>query len=184
MDASQAAQLTTLLKAVATGDRLAFEQLYRLSSPHLFAVALRMLRHRAWAEEVLHDSFIALWHHAASYNDALSSPMTWMTHIVRNRCIDWLRNGAVRQSLAEETFRDDEAELLPTPHAFAADDKQAAKLHHCLKHLSSEQRQSITLAYFQGLSHSDIASWLQQPVGSVKSWIRRGLDHLRECVGL
>ena len=64
------------------------------------------------------------------------------------------------------------------------DESQAERLRHCLGHLSNDQRQSISLAYYQGMSHGDIADWLQQPVGSVKSWIRRAMDHLRECVGL
>ncbi len=183
MDASQAEQQIALIQAVAKSDRLAFEQLYRLTSPHLFAVALRMLRQRAWAEEILHECYITIWHNAASFNSALSSPLTWMTHIVRNRCIDWLRSGYARQFHADEAWLDD---LSSTPGDVSLDeqhDRQVARLHHCLQHLSSEQRQSIALAYYQGLSHSDIAGWLQQPVGSVKSWIRRGLDHLRECVG-
>ncbi|NIG12889.1 sigma-70 family RNA polymerase sigma factor [Pantoea sp. Cy-640] len=183
MDASQAEQQIALIQAVAKRDRLAFEQLYRLTSPHLFAVALRMLRQRAWAEEILHECYITVWHNAASFNSALSSPLTWMTHIVRNRCIDWLRSGYARQFNTDETWIDD---LSSTPGDVSLDeqcDPQVARLHHCLQHLSSEQRQSIALAYYQGLSHSDIAGWLQQPVGSVKSWIRRGLDHLRECVG-
>lgn len=90
MDNALAEQQLKLMQAIANGDRRAFEQLYRLTSPHLFAVALRMLRHRAWAEEILHDCFVTVWSKAETYNAALSSPMTWLTHIVRNRCIDWL----------------------------------------------------------------------------------------------
>jgi RNA polymerase sigma factor (sigma-70 family) len=179
MDSSQPELLNTLIKAVVNGDRLAFERLYRLTSPHLFAVALRTLGNRAWAEDVLQECFITVWNNAASFNSALSSPLTWMTHIVRNRAIDRLRSGALRQGRAEEPVSDDLAS--PTPGAESED--RADRLDRCLKHLSSEQRQSISLAYYQGMSHSDIADWLQQPVGSVKSWIRRGLAHLRECVG-
>ena len=110
--------------------------------------------------------------------------MTWLTHIVRNRCIDWLRSGQTRAAAREESYSEDillsESDEQNNWH----DDAQAERLRHCLEHLSSEQRQSITLAYYQGMSHSDIADWLHQPVGSVKSWIRRAMDHLRECVGL
>nr|WP_310617594.1 sigma-70 family RNA polymerase sigma factor [Pantoea cypripedii] len=184
MDSIQAEQQRTLLRAVADGDRSAFEQLYRLTSPHLFAIALRMLRHRPWAEEVLHDCFITVWNSAASFNGTLSSPLTWMTHIVRNRCIDWLRSGYVRQFRADEEYVEDQITPAVAEHQDNQDAERVARLHHCLKHLSSEQRQSISLAYYQGMSHTDIADWLQQPVGSVKSWIRRGMEHLRECVGL
>jgi len=179
MDSSQPELLNTLIKAVVNGDRLAFERLYRLTSPHLFAVALRTLGNRAWAEDVLQECFITVWHNAASFNSALSSPLTWMTHIVRNRAIDRLRSGARRQGRVEEPVSEDLAS--PTPGTESED--RADRLDRCLKQLSSEQRQSISLAYYQGMSHSDIADWLQQPVGSVKSWIRRGLAHLRECVG-
>ena len=184
MDASQAEQQIALIRAVASGDRPAFEQLYRLTSPHLFAVALRMLRQRAWAEEILHECYITIWHNAASFNSALSSPLTWMTHIVRNRCIDWLRSGYARQFNTDETWLDEHSSALDDTRIDEHSDPQVARLHQCMKHLSSEQRQSISLAYYQGLSHVDIAGWLQQPVGSVKSWIRRGMEHLRECVGL
>ncbi len=184
MDASQAEQQIALIQAVAKRDRLAFEQLYRLTSPHLFAVALRMLRQRAWAEEILHECYITIWHNAASFNSALSSPLTWMTHIVRNRCIDWLRSGYARQFNTDETWLDEHSSALDDTRIDEQCDPQVARLHQCMKHLSSEQRQSIALAYYQGLSHADIAGWLQQPVGSVKSWIRRGMEHLRECVGL
>lgn len=184
MDNMLAERQVKLMQAVANGDRRAFEQLYRLTSPHLFAVALRMLREQAWAEEVLHDCFITVWNKADTYNSALSSPITWLTHIVRNRCIDWLRSGPARQARHEEEY----TEMLNIAESDERngwhDDAQADRLRHCLEHLSHEQRQSITLAYYQGMSHGDIAEWLQQPIGSVKSWIRRAMDHLRECVGL
>lgn len=184
MDATQVEQQKILLKAVANGDRLAFEQLYRLTSPHLFAIALRMLRQRSWAEEVMHDCFITVWNSATSFNSTLSSPMTWMTHIVRNRCIDWLRSGYVRQLNSEEEYVEDRFISADAEPSNEHDDERVERLHHCLKHLSNEQRQSISLAYYRGMSHTDIADWLHQPVGSVKSWIRRGMEHLRECVGL
>ncbi len=184
MDLNQAEQLSQLLKAVANGDRIAFEKVYRLASPHLFAVALRTLGNRAWAEDILHDCFITIWNNAATFNSALSSPLTWMTHIVRNRCIDGLRSGYIRQVTLDEPISDETVKSPLSSQDEISDAGQAQRLQQCLKNLSSEQRQSISLAYYQGMSHSDIANWFQQPVGSVKSWIRRGLEHLRECVGL
>ncbi|MCG7367566.1 sigma-70 family RNA polymerase sigma factor [Pantoea sp. ACRSH] len=184
MDTTQAEQLNQLMKAVVNGDRLAFERLYRLTSPYLFAVALRTLRNRAWAEDVLHDCFITVWNNASTFNHALSSPLTWMTHILRNRCIDWLRSGAVRRTAPDEALSD---EWVSSPAGLqdgTHHSDRAERLHRCLQNLSSEQRQTLSLAYYQGMSHSEIADWVQQPVGSVKSWIRRGLAHLRECVGL
>src|SRR5476649_278750 len=98
--------LRDLMHAMAGGDRQAFEKLYRLTSPRLFAVALRMLRRHAWAEEVLHDSFITAWNRASSYNGALSSPMTWLTHIVRNRAIDWMRGSDNQLAELDENVAD------------------------------------------------------------------------------
>ncbi|MCC3701051.1 RNA polymerase sigma factor [Rouxiella badensis] len=174
-----------LMQSVAAGDRQAFEQLYRLTSPRLFAVALRMLRRHAWAEEVLHDSYITAWNRAASYNPALSSPMTWLTHIVRNRAIDWMR-GSDNQWLeleegVEDTLGNDEYDQ---PLIRLQQDTDAKKLAECLGHLPAEQRQSLVLAYYQGLSHGEVSDHLQQPLGTIKSWIRRALDHLKSCVGL
>ncbi|WP_058973566.1 RNA polymerase sigma factor [Type-D symbiont of Plautia stali] len=184
MDKDLAEQQVKLMRAIAQGDRRAFEQLYRLTSPHLFAIALRTLRQRAWAEEVLHDCFLTVWNRAGTYDATLSAPVTWMTQIVRNRCIDWLRSGQAREARESQEYDDQHFAEEGSESEAQIEDAQAARLRHCLQHLSSEQRQSVTLAYYQGMSHSDIAAWLQQPVGSVKSWIRRAMEHLRECVGL
>lgn len=184
MDNKQVQHQVMLVRAVAEGDRRAFEQLYRQTSPHLFPVALRMLRRSAWAEEVLHDSFLAVWNRAASYDPTASSPMTWMTHIVRNRCIDWLRSGTARASELEEEL----TEFTPMSGNESAEthhgDDEVDQLTRCLAHLPPEQRQSVVLAYYQGMSHSEIATWMHQPLGTIKSWVRRALGHLKDCVGL
>ncbi|MBP2169794.1 RNA polymerase sigma-70 factor (ECF subfamily) [Erwinia toletana] len=173
-----------LLAAVASGDRQALASLYHQTSPHLYAIALRMMRRRSWAEEVLHDSFILVWQRAASYNPELSAPKTWLTHIVRHRAIDCLR---MRDNNLEALDEQPQEELMAMS-APAADQldasQQAQRLTECLGYLSADQRQSITLAYYQGLSHGEISTHLQQPLGSVKSWIRRALDHLKNCVGI
>ena len=184
MDNQQVQQQVALVRAVADGDRRAFEQLYRQTSPLLFPVALRMLRRSAWAEEVLHDSFLAVWNRAATYDPASSSPMTWLTHIVRNRCIDWLRSGTARSSELEDELTEYTPVTSYQNEDSQHDDKQVDKLTLCLAHLPPEQRQSVVLAYYQGMSHSEIATWLHQPLGTVKSWVRRALDHLKDCVGL
>lgn len=173
-----------LMSAMAIGDRQAFEQLYRLTSPRLFAVALRMLRRHAWAEEVLHDSYITAWNRAGSYNPALSSPMTWLTHIVRNRAIDWMRGSDNQLDELDDDFLNSDASDVDEPLQRLQQDSDAKILAACLAHLPAEQRQSLILAYYQGLSHGEVSSHLQQPLGTIKSWIRRALDHLKSCVGL
>ncbi len=173
-----------LMCAIAQGNRHAFEQLYKLTSPRLFAVALRMLRRHAWAEEVLHDSFITAWNRASSYNPALSSPITWLTHIVRNRAIDWLRGSDNQWLELEDDGIREQQDSVDQPLYDLQQNSDAKVLADCLAHLPSEQRQTLVLAYYQGLSHGEVSQHLQQPLGTIKSWIRRALDHLKSCVGL
>ncbi|AHM73146.1 sigma-70 family RNA polymerase sigma factor [Yersinia hibernica] len=173
-----------LIEAIAQGDQSAFEKLYRLTSPRLFAVALRMLRNRARAEEVLHDSFLTVWNRAGNYNAQLSAPLTWLTHIVRNRAIDLMRGCDNRLQTLDDTQADDLTDDTLTPLTQLQQDCEAKQLADCLIHLPVEQRQSIMLAYYQGLSHGEISVHLQQPLGTIKSWIRRALGHLKDCVGL
>jgi RNA polymerase sigma factor (sigma-70 family) len=177
------ARLMQLLARTALRDQAAFAELYRAVSPHLYAVALRILRDAAAAEEVLQESFVNVWHHAASYVAAKSQPLTWLTSIVRNRCLDQLRRREV-----ETVTLDDEEEGVtiaapgPTPleMLLAGADAQAVK--GCVETLEPAQKQAIALAFFQGLSHSELAAHLRQPLGTVKSWVRRGLERLRACL--
>src|SRR5476651_1512082 len=173
-----------LMSAMAVGDRQAFEQLYRLTSPRLFAVALRMLRRHAWAEEILHDSYITAWNRAASYNPALSSPMTWLTDIVRNCSIDWMRGSDNQLAELDDNMQESLCADNDEPVRQLQQDGDAKVLADCLAHLPAEQRQSLVLAYYQGLSHGEVSDHLQQPLGTIKSWIRRALEHLKSCVGL
>ncbi|GAB2903884.1 sigma-70 family RNA polymerase sigma factor [Paralcaligenes ginsengisoli] len=173
-----------LLNAVSQGDRRAFEALYKGLSPRLYALALRLLKRPVWAEEVLQDSFITVWNKAASYDASSSSPLTWLTHIVRNRAIDWLRGADNRWDELDDVALNQ----LPDPgknpleHLEQAD--AAGRLGDCLGQLSAEQRQSIVLAYYHGLSHDEISKKLEHPLGTTKSWIRRGLRQLKGCLGL
>ena len=170
-----------LMKAIAAGDKRAFEATYHRYSPYLFAIALRMLRRRDWAEEVLHDSFLTVWQRAGSFNPALSAPKTWLTNIVRNRAIDYLR---LQDNRVEELAEDDNLYNVDHSPTESPSGTESRRLADCMTQLSSEQRQSITLAYYQGLSHSEIALHLEQPAGTIKSWIRRALTQLKDCVGI
>lgn len=170
-----------LMKAIAAGDKRAFEATYHRYSPYLFAIALRMLRRRDWAEEVLHDSFLTVWQRAGSFDPALSAPKTWLTNIVRNRAIDYLR---LQDNRVEELEEDDTLFDVDHSPTELPSGSESRRLADCMTQLSSEQRQSITLAYYQGLSHSEIALHLEQPAGTIKSWIRRALTQLKDCVGI
>jgi RNA polymerase sigma-70 factor (ECF subfamily) len=191
----QRAELRRLLAAVARKDADAFRRLYDITAPNLLGFALRILRKRELAEEVVQESFIAVWNHAASYQDMLSAPMTWLVTIVRNRAFDVLRNPAHKAFALE---LDDEllgdglmAEIIEGRQEKTAtaldelvrrEDEQA--LARCLGQLESLHRQAVALAFYHDLSHSEVASRLALPIGTVKTWIRRGLQKLRGCLDL
>ncbi|TAL89732.1 MAG: sigma-70 family RNA polymerase sigma factor [Candidimonas sp.] len=173
-----------LLNAVSEGDRNAFEILYKSLSPRLYAVALRLLKRPVWAEEVLQDSFITVWNKAASYNPASSAPLTWLTNIVRNRSIDWLRGADNRCDELDDLTLGELPSLEQTPLEQLLQADNAHHLGDCLGQLSAQQRQSIVLAYYHGLSHDEISTQIGSPLGTIKSWIRRGLSQLKGCLGL
>ena len=176
------AVLKAHLSQCALGHQPSFEALYRATSAHLFAVALKVLRRKDWAEEILQESFIRIWHNAKNYDATLSAPMTWMTQITHNLAIDHLRRR--REEPLPNTENDpmeyvEDMSAGPLEQLLAANDK--ATLSHCLDQLEAKQRQSIVIAYFQGFSHTELAQHLREPLGSVKSWVRRGLEQLRKC---
>jgi RNA polymerase sigma-70 factor (ECF subfamily) len=178
----RAAQLTDLLGACAKGDRQAFSRLYQVSSAKLYGVALRILRRDDWAEEVLQECYVSIWTHAPDYRSGLAAPMTWMTSIVRNRCLDWLRRPHAEVSDEDGALTESAESDNPGPLAELERAKDAQALSRCLKALEARQRQAIALAFYDGLSHSELASHLREPLGTVKTWVRRGLLRLKDCL--
>ncbi|MGA2551608.1 MAG: sigma-70 family RNA polymerase sigma factor [Burkholderiaceae bacterium] len=177
-----AENLAQLIAAVALRDQRAYRRLYDATSPKLFAIAVRILRDQGRAEEVLQDAFVNVWNGAASYNASLSAPMTWLITIVRNRALDYIRR--VDRDTVE---LDDDLEAVleseePGPQALVLRSEEASALTICLGRLDAGPRQAIAFSYFQGLSHSELASNLQVPIGTVKTWIRRGLEKLKRCL--
>ena len=177
------ARLMELLARTALADRRAFAELYRLSAPHLYAVALRILRNGGIAEEVLQESFVNIWHHAGSYVAARSQPLRWMTSIVRNRCLDQLR----RREVETVTMNDEDDAVSvaaegPTALEMLIAGADARAVKACVEALDPGPKQAIALAFYQGFSHSELALHLKQPLGTVKSWVRRGLERLRACL--
>lgn len=173
-----------LMQGIACGDREAFRKLYQVHCPRLLAISLRIVKRRDVAEDILQEVFVHLWSGAHSFDSHLSSPRTWLSYLVRNKSIDWLR------ARDNQWQSDDDMELAQpdlnnlTPDTLVQSEESERRLLNCLNHLPVDQQQSIALAWFQGFSHSDIARYMDKPAGSVKSWIRRGLEHLKECVGL
>ena len=177
------AQLMDLLARTALADQRAFAELYNLTSAHLYAVALRILRQSASAEEVLQESFVNIWHHAGSYVAARSQPLTWLTSIVRNRCLDQLRRREVDTVTIDD---EDEGMTLPdngpTPLEMLVSGADARAVKACVEALESGQKQAVALAFYRGLSHAELAAHLHEPLGTVKSWVRRGLERLKACL--
>lgn len=186
--------LADLIAASARGDERAFQRLYRATSGALFGMALRMLQRRDWAEEVLQESFVSVWRHAARYDRNKGAAMTWLIRIVRNQALDWIhpsRPDRFERDHAQPIDSDVDAWLDASGPAATADNaelldytRRAERIDNCLATLDARQRQSLALVYFHGLSHSDLARQLQQPLGTVKAWVRRGLVRLASCLGL
>ncbi len=181
---------------VAALDRTAFDELYRATSAALFGVVLRINGDRGCAEEVLQEVYITAWRQASSYDGAQGKVMTWLTTIARHRAIDSLRRKSAQPvtisrfgALADEAGGEDELDLLDgmssperSPLELLDDANRAHALERCMANLSGEQRSSLALAYYQGLSHAEVAEHMHQPLGTVKSWVRRGLQSLRGCL--
>jgi len=186
-------ELSALLARTALGDRAAFAQLYDRTSGHLFAVLLRVQRDRAQAEDLLQEVYVSVWRAAGGFDAARSQPLTWLTSIARNRAIDSLRRAQLQPRLVSTTRDDDDDDDSPDAIERAGSDGpgplelldracDARQLNQCLNGLSATQRQSVALAFFDGLSHAEVAEHLKQPLGTVKSWLRRALQSLKQCL--
>ncbi len=183
---SQDPELMQLLDRVAQQDGAAFKQLYELCSSKLYGLAIRVVDNRVWAEDVLQDAFMVIWRTAGDYRASLSPPMAWMGLIVRSRGLDFLRRRASQRSHLTEDIDDTMAETLahdaPSPMDTAQASEQAWALHQCLQKLENRQREVVSLSYMRDLSQSEMAAQLKLPLGTVKTWIRRGLEQLRACM--
>lgn len=175
-------ELLPLLSATAQGNKQAFAKLYNATSAKLFAISLKMLSNRAHAEEALQDAFVKIWHNASDYQVTKGTVISWMISIVRYRSLDSLRYHKVRkeQSLADDSAISDD--LTDSPLAIDYEDK--SKLVDCIEQLDEQQKQAIHLAYYKGLTHSELVDHIDTPLGTVKSWIRRGLQQLQRCLTL
>ncbi|PZQ17771.1 MAG: RNA polymerase subunit sigma [Ancylobacter novellus] len=168
------------LAACAAGDRTALRAIYERESPKLLAVAMRIVRRRDVAEEVLQDAFMQIWRRAGSFDPALGSGRAWIFAVVRNRALNQLRDDRhvpvedqeLEAAAARDREVDDAFERLT----------EASALRRCLGRLAPERRRAVLLAYVSGLTHGEIAGRLGAPLGTVKAWIRRSLLSLRECM--
>ncbi len=175
-------QLKELLAAAALHDRQAFEQLYKLTSAKLNGVILRILGREAWAQDCLQEVYIKIWHKAGDYRPHLALPMTWLMTIARNQALDLLRRQR-REVLSDDPAKlEEETDIDMLPLESLQQSDEGRILQQCLQQLQEQQRQIIALAYFRGLTHEELAQQTGTPLGTIKTWIRRGLQQLRRCL--
>lgn len=177
-------ELASLIARIANRDRQAFEELYQLTSRKMFAVALRIVREPGLAQDVLQDSYIRLWRYAHTFNGKLSAPETWLHQVVRNRALDLLaQQSHTLNSISIDQFADQDDDSTGFPlevYSGSADDKEASRvMQACMQRLEGKYRQVLTLAYTHGMSHAEISEHLNVPLGTVKTWVRRGLMELK-----
>lgn len=179
--ASARDELVALLERVAKDDRKALAMVYAKTSAKLFGVCIRITRDHAAAEDILQHVYIKIWNSAERFDHRQGSPITWLCAIARNASIDWLRKyGAPAPALSVMT-----ESLTQDFHGAMdalADYESRALIFDCLQALPSQQQHAIRLAFFDGFSHSDLARSMKVPLGTTKSWIRRGLVQLRGCL--
>ena len=172
--------LADLLANVAKGDRSALQAVYVRQSTRLFGIAMAILRDRTAAADVLQDAFLRVWTRAGSFDRDRGDAAAWLAAIVRYAALD------VARTRGREIPSDDpdlgDASVEPDALTSLSAAQDGARLHECLGRLEEKNRRGIVLAFVHGLSHPEIAARLDLPLGTVKSWIRRGLLTLRECL--
>jgi RNA polymerase sigma-70 factor (ECF subfamily) len=176
------AELVSLLAAVANGDETAFEKLYAATSAKLYGVVLRILRRPELADEVMQETYLKIWNGAAQFDASLASPITWMVAIARNRAIDLARK---KTDVSVEDMPEALALAADVPDPLAARERSedVRRLLDCLGRLEPEQRQLVLLAYYDGVSREQLAARFKRPVNTIKTWLRRSLLAVRECLG-
>ncbi|WP_339801743.1 sigma-70 family RNA polymerase sigma factor [uncultured Marinobacter sp.] len=174
-------ELIRLLNAVAHQDREAFQALYAAVAGRLFGLCNRLAGQRELAEEALQEAFIRIWHHAGEYHSDRGSPMSWMMTIARYRTLDLMRARKVRQAEGEEVLADlADGRAGPMESSLAGAGNRA--LAGCIDELSADQRDCLLLSFYRGLTHEELSTTMSTPVGTIKSWVRRGLLALKRCL--
>lgn len=175
-------RLITALAGVADRDRSALRQVYNMTSAKLFGICLRISSDRDAAEDILQDVYVKIWSRADRFDAGRASPITWLCAIARNTAIDWCRS-ARRFAVATE---DDAAQIVdaaPLADMVIEHDQHSVRLFACLDELDERQGMAIRSAFLDGLTYAQLADRTAVPLGTMKSWIRRGLQQLKACIG-
>jgi RNA polymerase sigma factor (sigma-70 family) len=175
------ARLTEALARVAAGDRAALRAVYDLTAAKLFGVCLRISGDRESAEDILQDVYIKVWNRAGRFDAERASPITWLCAIARNTAID-ARRSAGRAVMVSEDHAAEVVDDAPTaPEAIEAD-QERAQILQCLGKLEARQGAAIRSAFYDGLTYAELAERMAVPLGTMKSWVRRGLMQLKACL--
>jgi RNA polymerase sigma-70 factor (ECF subfamily) len=174
-------ELVWLLAAVAKGDEAAFARLYAATRAKLYGVVVRILRREDLADEVMQETYLKIWHRAGQFDPLRASPITWMVAIARNRAIDLLRR-RTEASIEEEPEAMEVATDSPDPLARRELNEDIQRLLACIGRLPAERQRLVLLAYYNGWSREQLAAELDTPVNTIKTWLRRSLLEIRECL--
>ena len=175
-------ELVWLLAATAKGDEAAFERLYAATRAKLYGVVIRILRRADLADDVMQEAYVRIWNSAGQFDPTLSSPVTWMVAIARNRAIDVLRK-KTEVSVEDEPETMEVAAENPDPLAKREMTEELKRLLACMGRLDEDRRRLVLLAYYSGWTRAQLADQFGAPVNSVKTWLRRALAEIRECLG-
>ena len=180
--ARRRAALSEALRRVASGEKNALETVYSATSAKLFGICLRILNDRQEAEDVLQEIYLGVWRRAGSFDSSRASPITWLATLARNRAIDRLRS--LRRTAGADPVEDalDIADAAPGALAVMESREEAMRLGGCLGELEERTAGVIRAAFFGGLTYSELAERSNVPLGTMKSWIRRGMMKLKECL--
>jgi len=175
--------LAQALVRVANGDRTALQTVYRLTSTKLFAVCLRILGERAEAEDTLQEVYMTVWRKAGQFAPGMSSPMSWLIAIARNRAIDQLRGSGQRRSMDPIEVAAELPDDAPMADSTLQSVQEQARLQTCLDGLAGHERAALRGAFFDGNTYEELAERMNVPLGTMKSWIRRAMSKLKKCLG-
>lgn len=183
-DASSEARaaLKAAMIRLANGDRSALEEIYRATQVKLFGICYRILGDRKEAEDALQDVYVNLWQRADRFDPERASPISWLATFARNRAVDRLRTGKVRAGAVDIDEAAPIADAAPLADSLMIDAERNARVHACLETLEANQRDNIREAFFGGKTYAELAETQDVPLGTMKSWIRRGLAKLKTCL--
>jgi RNA polymerase sigma-70 factor, ECF subfamily len=172
--------ISKLIGRVSLKDRAAFSELYRLTSPKLFAICVRILRDRTEAEEALQEIYIKIWQRADRYASGETNPMSWLSAITRNHAIDHLRARKPVANTIDEAY--DLADSAPDPERTAINTAEGRRIDNCMNELEADRADAVRKAYVEGLSYQELADMFGTPLNTMRTWLRRSLLKLRECM--